>query len=56
MADFQRLLGMANYSRAYIPKYAELVKTLYDLIDLKNVPDTLKKKKGAENGKKIILE
>ena len=47
---------MANYIRTYIPKYAELVKSLYDLMDLKYVPDNLKKKNGAANGKKIILE
>ena len=47
---------MANYSRTYIPKYAELVKPLYDLMDLKNVPDILKKKNGAANEKKIVLE
>ena len=39
LAELQRFLGMANYSRAYIPKYAELAKPLYDLIDLKDVPD-----------------
>ena len=32
---------MANYSLAYIPKYAELAKPLYDLIDLKDVPEKL---------------
>ena len=51
LADLQRLLGMANYSRTYIPKYAELVKPLYNLMDLKNVPDNLKKKNGAANGR-----
>ena len=45
LADLQRLLGMANYSRTYIPKYEELVKPLYDLMDLKNVPENLNKKK-----------
>ena len=50
LADLQRLLGMANYSRTYIPKYAELVKPLYDLMDLKSVPENLKKKNGAANG------
>ena len=56
LADLQILLGMANYSRTYIPKYAEPVKPLYDLMDLKNVPINLKKKNGAANGKNIVLE
>ena len=30
IAELQRLLGMTNYSRTYIPKYAELVQPLYD--------------------------
>ena len=56
LADLQRLLGIANYSRTYIPKYAELVKPLYDLMDLENVPENCKKKNGAANGKKIVIE
>ena len=56
LAELQRLLGMSNYNRAYIPKYAELAKPLYDLIDLKGVPDNCKKKNGAENGNKIAIE
>ena len=56
LADLQRLLGMANFSRTYIPKYSELVKPLYDLMDINNVPENLKKKNGVANGKKIILE
>ena len=56
LAQLQRLLGMTNYSRAYIHNYAELVKPLYDLMDLKNVPDELRKKNGAANGKKVFLK
>ena len=28
---------MTNYSRTYIPNYAELTTPLYDLMDIKNV-------------------
>ena len=52
LADLQRLLGMANNSRTYIPKYAELLKPLYDLMDLKNVPENLKKKTAQQMVKK----
>ena len=53
--DLQRLLGMTNYCRNYIPRYAHLVKPLYDLMDLKNAPTSAKKKNGAVNGKKVNL-
>ena len=39
LVELQRLLGMTNYSRTYIQNYAEITKPLYDLIDIKNVPD-----------------
>ena len=44
LAELQRLMGMTNYSRAYIPRYAEIAKPLYDLMDIKNVPENLRKK------------
>ena len=47
---------MTNYSRTYIPNYAEITKPLYDLMDIKNVPDKLLKRNGAPNGKKVILK
>ena len=56
LAELQRLLGMTNYSRTYIPNYAEITKPLYDLMDIKNVPDKLLKRNGAPNGKKVILK
>ena len=56
LADLQRLLGMAYYSRPCIPIYAELVKPLYDLMDLETVPEKFRKKNGAANGKKILID
>jgi hypothetical protein len=50
-------MGIANYSRVYIPKYAELTHALYSLMKVKDVPPSKRKKSnGAVNGKKIILE
>ena len=56
VADLQRLLGMTNYSRIYIPKYAEIVQPLYDLMNLKEVPAYQRKRSnGAVDGKKVNL-
>ena len=41
LAELQRLLGLTNYSRTYIQDYAELTKPLYELMDIKNVPEKL---------------
>ena len=57
VADLQRLLGMTNYSRIYIPKYAEIVQPLYDLMNLKEVPAHQRKRSnGAVDGKKVFLD
>jgi hypothetical protein len=57
LVELQRLMGIANYSRAYIPMYSELVRPLYELMKVKDVPQSKRKKKnGAIDGKKIILE
>jgi hypothetical protein len=37
--ELQSWLGVANYLRKYIEKYAEIVQPLYDIMDLKNVPN-----------------
>jgi len=56
IADLQRLLGMTNYSRAYIPHYAEVVRPLYSLMNLKEVPSSARKRSnGAVDGKKVML-
>lgn len=44
IADLQRLMGIANYSRQYITNYAELVRPLYALMNLKDVPNNARKK------------
>ena len=56
LAELQRLLRMKNFSRAYIPRYAEIAKQLYDLMNVKNVPENLRKKNGAPNGKKVVID
>lgn len=53
--DLQSWLGTSNQYRKFIPMYAELAKPLYDLLCLKNVPKNLRKKSGAVNGKKVLL-
>lgn len=54
--ELQSWLGVANYLRKYIEKYAEVVQPLYDIMDLKNVPKSLRKRNGAPNGKKVIIQ
>ena len=57
VADLQRLLGMTNYSRVYIPRYAEIVQPLYDLMNLKEVPAHLRKRSNwAVDRKRVLLE
>ncbi|CAF0952553.1 unnamed protein product [Brachionus calyciflorus] len=53
--ELQSWLGVANYYRRFIKKYAQLTKPLYDLMDLKNTPSKFRKKNGAVNGKKVLL-
>ena len=53
--DLQRLLGATNYSRDHIRDYAEIVRPLFKMMDLKNVPNNKRKKNGAVDGKKVNL-
>ena len=54
--ELQAWLGAANYLRKYIENYAEIVQPLYNIMDLKNVPKSLRKRNGAPNGKKVIVQ
>ena len=54
--DLQRALGMMNYSRLFIPDFAELSRPLYALLNLKEVPESLRKRNGAVDGKRVALE
>jgi hypothetical protein len=56
LKELQAWLGAANYLRKYIENYAEIVQPLYDVMDLKNVPKSLRKRNGAPNGKKILIQ
>ena len=56
LKELQAWLGVANYMRKYIKNYAKVVKPLYDLMDIKNVPNKLRKKNGAPDGKKVFIE
>ncbi len=56
LKELQAWLGTANYLRRYIKDYADIVKPLYDAMDLKNVPKNLRKKNGAPNGNKVIIK
>lgn len=57
VVQLQRLLGVANYNREYIPFYAELTRPLYNLMKLKEVPKEYRKlSKGAVDWKKVILD
>jgi hypothetical protein len=56
LKELQACLGAANYLRKYIGNYAEKVQPLYDVTDLKNVPKSLRKRNGAPNGKKVIIQ
>ena len=53
--ELQGWLGVANYQRNYIPTYAQIVQPLYDIMELKKVPKSLRKKNGAPDGKKVIV-
>lgn len=53
--DLQSWLGVANYYRKFIKNYAEIAKPLYDLLGLKDVPKSCRKKNGAVDGKKVKL-
>jgi hypothetical protein len=56
LAELQRFLGIANYSRVYIDHYAEIARPLYEMVKLKDVPSKLRKRNNAVDGKKVILE
>ncbi len=45
-----------NYLQKYIDDYAQVVQPLYNLIQLKNIPKYLRKRNGAQNVKKVIIE
>ena len=54
--ELQRILGVMNYSRLFIPNYAELSRPLYALMNLKDAPDSVRKRNGAVDGKKVTIE
>ena len=56
LKELQAWLGASNYLRRYIKEYAEITKSLYDAMDLKNVPKALRKRNGALNGNKVYIE
>ena len=45
-------LGAANYLRRYIPNYAQVTQPLYNLVDQKKIPKSLRKKKWCTRWKK----
>ncbi len=47
-------LGAANQYRKYIPRYAEITKPSYDLMEIQEVPKNLRKKNGSPDGKKSL--
>ena len=51
----KKRLGISNQYRKFIENYAEVAKPLYDLMDLKNVPNNCRKRNGAVNGRKVLL-
>ena len=51
----QRFLGIANYSRVYIPHFAEVTRPLYAMTKCGDLPQSMRKKSGVPNGKKVIL-
>ncbi|CAF1061186.1 unnamed protein product, partial [Brachionus calyciflorus] len=53
--ELQCWLGIANGYRTFIEGYAQIVKPLYDLMGLKDVPKKFRKKNGAEDGKKVEI-
>ncbi len=56
LQELQAWLGAANYLRKYINDYAQVVQPLYNLMQLKNIPEYLRKRNGAPNGRKVIIE
>ena len=56
LKELQAWLGVANYLRKYIEKYAEIVQPLYDIMELKNIPKNLRKRNGAPDGKIVNIE
>ena len=50
----QSALGTFNYQREFIPMFAEIAQPLYDILELKNVPMSCRKKNGTANGKFIV--
>jgi len=53
--ELQCWLGIANGYRNFIESYAHIVKPLYDLMSLKDVPKKFRKKNGAVDGKKVDI-
>jgi hypothetical protein len=56
LKDLQSWLGAANYLRKYIKCYAWIVQPLYDIMQLKAVPKSLRKRDGAPDRKKIEIQ
>jgi hypothetical protein len=56
LQELQGWLGVANYLRPYIEHYARITQPLYEIMNIKNVPKTLRKKNGAPNGKLVKIE
>ena len=56
LTELQAWLGAANYLRRYINNYADIAQPLYEIMDIKKVPKSLRKKNGAPNGKKVIIQ
>ena len=53
--QLQSWLGIANFYRRFIDHYALLARPLYELMGLKSVPKSCRKRNGAVDGKKVQL-
>jgi hypothetical protein len=56
LAQLWSFMGLANYNRKFIENYASLAQPLYDLQEVKDLDNSLKKKNGGIKGTKIFLK
>jgi transposase InsO family protein len=52
--SLQSALGIFNYQRPFIDKYADLAQPLYDMLELKSIPRNFIKSNGLANGKYVL--
>jgi len=50
----QSALGIFNYQRPFIDKYADLAQPLYDMLELKSISRNFIKSNGLANGKYVL--